>query len=869
MPKNTTASATARGEAHKKLVIVESPAKAKTIGKILGSGYIVKPSVGHIRDLPERTLGVDIEHGFEPKYVISPEKKKVVGELKKAAKGCDAIYLASDPDREGEAIAWHLQEVLQPTTKAPFYRVQYNEITPRAVHAAFDAPGTINMNRANAQQARRILDRIVGYRVSPLLWRQLKKGLSAGRVQSVALRLVVEREKQIQAFVPQPYWVMGAEVRRQTEPLDPFTLRLTRIDNEKAEITTEEQAKQISAELNGTRTLTVKAITASKRERHALPPFITSTLQQAASSVCKISPNKTMSLAQKLYEGIDLDGKGPVGLITYMRTDSVNIAQDARHAAKTFISARYGANYFADNYYKSNSNAQEAHECIRPTDITRTPESVKNKLEPMELRLYELIWKRFTASLMASAIIDQKAIDVEPVFDGVSPPVGEKAHHLYQFRATTSAIAFDGFLKVMALDIRKKKNDDDTDAEDSCDVDQLPPLETGMPLDLINWLNERKETKPPTRYSEATLIKTLESNGVGRPSTYASIIETLKARKYTSSNKDRQVAPTELGLTTLDLLLAKLPELFEVGFTAKMETLLDDVEAGKKVWTEMLQHDFYQNFCKWMDAAKEPPADESKVETILSLLKRVTAWGPVVKRGKRNYSDEHFVQSVCEQREAGEKPISDKQLAALANIAIRYRGQIPGAEEALAKMGFGDELEKDKAAPSNDEAIKRFKVLEKVELSDSQTTFVASLKSQVQMNRHLSERQIAALDRIIFQYAERIPDFDAVKTELNLGDEQAEAQVDTESPILIRLLGQVTKWQPATTRGKRTFNDEAFFKSLYTQFEQKRSFSPRQRFAMKRMITRYKAQIKEFAQYAEQLGLRTSKSKAASADAQE
>ena len=275
----------------------------------------------------------------------------------------------------------------------------------------------------------------------------------------------------------------------------------------------------------------------------------------------------------------------------------------------------------------------------------------------------------------------------------------------------------------------------------------------------------------------------------------------------------------------------------------------------------MLQHDFYQNFCKWMDAAKEPPADEAKVERIMSLLNRVTAWGPVVKRGKRNYSDEHFVQSVCEQRAAGEKPISDKQLAALANIAIRYRSQIPGAEEALKELGFGAELEKDKAAPSNDE--------EKLALSESQTSFVASLKSQVQMNRHLSERQIAALDRIILQYAEKIPDFDAVKADLNLDDEHAETQVDTESPILLRLLGQVTKWQPATTRGKRTFNDEAFFKSLSAQFEQKRSFSPRQRFAMKRLITRYKAQIKSFAQYAEQLGLRAPKTKAASSDAQD
>lgn len=831
----------------KKLVIVESPAKAKTIGKILGSNFVVKSSVGHIRDLPERTLGVDIEHGFAPKYVFSKGKAKVITELKKAAKSCDEIYLAPDPDREGEAIAWHLQESLADAAKGkPFHRVQYNEITPRAVRAAFDQPGEIDMHRVDAQQARRVLDRIVGYMVSPMLWRRLKKGLSAGRVQSVALRLVSERERQIQAFKIEEYWVMGANVRREKQPVDPFAIKLVKVDGEKPSIGSESAAKALLSDLEGC-SLKVGDVRVRETTRRPLPPFITSTLQQAASSVCGFSPNRTMSLAQKLYEGVDLGAGGPVGLITYMRTDSVNVARDAQASAKAFITEAYGASHYPEtpNFYKSRASAQEAHEAIRPTEVSRTPESLKGVLDAPSLKLYELIWKRFVASQMAAAKIAQKTVEIEPVKAGLA--------HAYAFSAASSEVLFDGFLKVMALDIRKKKPEEDDAEEEADEVDQLPPLAVGDPLVLIDWLSERKETKPPARYSEASLIRALEANGVGRPSTYASIIETLNARDYTSREK-RQLAPTDLGLEVNDLLVAKLAQLFDVGFTAKMEENLDQIEAGGIEWTQMMGN-FFGQFKQWMELAKEPPADAAKVSRVLALLEHVSAWGPEVQRGKRKYSDERFVASVREQIEKGEKAVSDKQLLALAKIAVRYRTQIPDAEPALAELGFHDEVAKDLASPSNEEAMRRFDVLQKIQLSENQTAFVESLKQQAESGRKLSERQLAALDRIIAQNAAQIEDFESVKQGLKLTAVEADQQPDPESPLLMEMLGQVKQWQEPVARGKMTFDDHAFFTSLSEQYSRKKSLSPRQRYAMKRMAFRYKSQIADFERYAEQLGL--------------
>jgi DNA topoisomerase-1 len=846
------------GKTGKKLVVVESPAKAKTIGKILGSDFVVKSSVGHIRDLPERTLGVDIEHGFIPKYVLSKGKAKVVAELKKAAKSCDEIFLAPDPDREGEAIAWHLQETLADSAKGkPFHRVQYNEITPRAVRAAFEHPGEIDMHRVDAQQARRVLDRIVGYMVSPMLWRRIKRGLSAGRVQSVALRLVAERERLIQAFKIEEYWVLGANVRRETQPLDPFPVKLVRVDGEKPSVGSEQAAQALLSDLDGC-SLRVKDVRSRETTRRPLPPFITSTLQQAASSVYSFSPNRTMGLAQRLYEGVDLGSGGPVGLITYMRTDSVNIARDAQDAARAFISKSYGDAYYPEtpNYYKSRASAQEAHEAIRPTDVARTPESLQGVLEVPELKLYELIWKRFVASQMSAAKIAQKTVEIEPVKSGLT--------HAYAFSASSSEVLFDGFLKVMALDIRKKKPEEEDSEMEPDEVDRLPPLATGDALRLIDWLSERKETKPPARFSEASLIRALEANGVGRPSTYASIIETLNSRDYTSREK-RQLMPTDLGLQVNDLLVGKLAQLFDVGFTAKMEESLDQVEAGGVEWTHMMG-DFFGQFKQWMELAKEPPADAGKVSAVLALLTHVTAWGPEVQRGKRKYSDERFVASVREQIEKAEKAVSDKQLEALAKMAIRYRGQIPDADAELGALGFNELIATENAAPSSEETQRRFDVLKSVKLSETQAAFVASLQQQAESGRRLSPKQLAALDRIIGQNSAQIENFDEIKQTLQLALAEADQQPDSESPVLMEMMRNVTQWQEPVKRGKMTFDDKAFFASLSDQFDRKKSLSPRQRYAMKRMTFRYKAQIPEFDRYAEQLGL-NKKGKAGNEDA--
>lgn len=833
----------------KQLIIVESPAKAKTIGKILGSDFLVKSSVGHIRDLPERALGVDIENGFAPKYVLSKNKSKVVDELRKAAKTCDAIYLAPDPDREGEAIAWHLQEVLAASAKGkPFYRVQYNEITPRAVRAAIENPGIINQNRVDAQQARRILDRIVGYMVSPLLWRRVKKGISAGRVQSVALRLVCEREREILAFVPEPYWLMGARVRKQAEPVDPFTIKLAKIDGEKADVRDEKTAQTTLDDLAG-RALRVDDIRTRQVTRRALPPFTTSTLQQAASSVCNFSPRRTMGLAQKLYEGVNL-GKGAadVGLITYMRTDSVAVSRDAQAATRDYIQAEYGAEFYpkTPNFFRSRAGAQEAHEAIRPTDLTLTPLSLKGILDAPTLRLYDLIWRRFVASQMAPAQIEQRTAVV------VSQPPPAQLHS-YELTASASEVIFPGFLKVMALDIRKSREAEGEESEVADEVEKLPPLQKGEMLDLLEWLSDRKETKPPSRFTEASLIKTLEANGVGRPSTYASIIETLDSRTYVTREK-RTLTPSDLGLQVNDLLVDKLNTLFDVGFTASMEESLDQIEAGGVQWTAMMAA-FYSRFREWMENAKEPPADRAKVDATFELLTHVSQWGAEVKRGKRTYSDEKFVQSVRDQCAAGEKPVSDKQLEALARIAVRYRDQIPGAEAALEQLGFAAFIAADAAAPSPEEADKRFTVLLDVELSDVQQQFVDSLHQQAESGRKLTENQLAALDKIIGRNAAQITDFDQVKADLKLSDDVAVTEEDHESGPLLDLMTSVTTWREPTKRGKMTFDDHSFYESLARQYGLKKALSPRQRAALKKMVIHYREQIPGFTDAVEKLGL--------------
>ncbi|MEI6564514.1 MAG: type I DNA topoisomerase [bacterium] len=828
----------------KSLVIVESPAKAKTINKILGPTFTVKASMGHIRDLPIRVLGVDLEHDFTPQYEVTPDRKKIVKELADIASTCDAVYLAPDPDREGEAIAWHLKALLK--GKVPddkFFRVTYNEITPRAVREAFANPSEINEKLVNAQQARRILDRIVGYKVSPLLWSRIRRGLSAGRVQSVALRLVCERETAIRAFIPEPFWLFGAEVRKEIEPRDPFTLRLARIKGEKADIKTPEHAEAVRKGLEG-RKLRVRDIIRRELTKRTFPPYITSSLQQAGSRVFDFTPSRTMKIAQKLYEGVDL-GDGPTGLITYMRTDSFNIAQDAMNACRTYIGEEYGAEYCPEkpNYFKSRGSAQEAHEAIRPTDVNRTPQKMSHLLSPDEFKLYSLIWQRFVASQMAPAKIEQKTVEVETVGSTGDAPD-------YLFRATASQVVFPGYMKVSGLQkkIKEKDQSEKEDvAEEEAEVDQLPPLERGELLELLKWLEERKETQPPGRFSEASLIKALEENGVGRPSTYASILGTLYDRKYIAKEK-KAIQPTDLGMQVNALLVQYLNELFGVKFTAGMEELLDEVEAGKVQWTDMLR-DFYARFVEWMKAAKGPTPDSAKVAQVLAVLGHVKEWGPEVKRGRRTYSDKKFSDSIGDQIVKGEKPLSMRQFESLGRIALRYREQIPGVETTMTEAGLGLLLEEKPELPPEASTVEKLLLLKGLEFDPpkarrgrtfDEKSFVESLQRRVDQNRELSPAQLAVVNRMVLKYSDRINDFESIQSRLGLAAQGPQTE-DPECTTLLNQLASVTEWKAATEKNGKTFDDKVFFLSLSRQYGQRKSLTPRQKSALKRMAKKYGA----------------------------
>ena len=536
----------------KNLVIVESPAKAKTINKYLGKDYLVKASIGHIKDLPSKGLGVDIEHNFEPTYELIPDSKKrnnkkIVAELKKAAKEAEAIYLAADPDREGEAICQHLAEEIVPKRPAkPAYRVMFNEITKRAVNAAFEHPRQIDGNLVDAQQARRVLDRLVGYKVSPLLCRTIGGRLSAGRVQSVALRMVVEREREIEKFVKTEYWTIAANVSSKLPPafdsrlfkIGEQTVKTSGFDQElkKNEVLINDEAKagEIVAEAEK-QSFVVNDVTTKERKRNPVPPFITSKLQQEASRKLGFAVKKTMMLAQKLYEGVELGPEGSVGLITYMRTDSTRVSDTALGEVRDYINRQYGADYLPEKavYYRSKKDAQDAHEAIRPTEVARTPDSLAKYLKPEELKLYRLIWQRFVASQMTPAVFDQTTIDIQ---------AGR-----FIFRATGSVQKFDGFLKIYQ-EGRDEKTEEDDEAERS-----LPAVEKGETLKLNSITPEQHFTEPPPRYTEATLVKALEEKGIGRPSTYAAIMSTIQEREYVEKIQSR-FHPTALGKTVNDLI---------------------------------------------------------------------------------------------------------------------------------------------------------------------------------------------------------------------------------------------------------------------------------------------------------------------------
>jgi len=584
-----------------RLVIVESPAKARTVGRILGRGFVVKASIGHVRDLLKSQLAVDIENDFKPTYRVPKEKQAVVRELREAVKEAAEVYLATDPDREGEAIAWHLTEVANiPASK--LRRVVFHEITEPAIKEAFAHPRGIDMQLVNAQQARRILDRLVGYKLSPLLWEKVRGRLSAGRVQSVALRLIVEREREIQAFVPEEYWTIAVELSKLDEDRT-FRARLVRYRGAEPELHNEEQVRPLVEELRDA-LYGVVSVKKGERRRRPAAPFTTSTMQQEASRRLGFTARRTMAVAQQLYEGLPLGEEGSVGLITYMRTDSTNISPLAQEEARRFIAQTYGEQLLPPEppVYKTRARiAQEAHEAIRPTSVFRTPESVKPYLDRDQYRLYELIWKRFVASQMAPAILDTMTVEIVAVprsliANGEIPAEALESPR-YLFRATGSAIRFPGFLVVY----EEAREEDVRPEEEEEGGGLLPPLEPNERLRLWQVLPEQHFTQPPPRYTEASLIKALEEYGIGRPSTYAPIISTLFQRGYVE-RVDKRLVPTPLGITVTDLLVQHFPDIMDVNFTARMEEDLDRIAAGEVDWVEVLRA-FYGPFEQRLQAA--------------------------------------------------------------------------------------------------------------------------------------------------------------------------------------------------------------------------------------------------------------------------
>jgi DNA topoisomerase-1 len=555
----------------KSLVIVESQAKAKTINKFLGSSYTVKSCLGHIRDLPKNRLGIDSENDFCPNYVIIPERKEVIKEIKKSSQDADKVFLAPDPDREGEAISWHLSEVLK---RDNLYRIAFNEITEEAVKKAIKNPGKIDLNKVNAQQARRILDRIVGYKLSPLLWKKIGKGLSAGRVQSVALRIICDREKEIVDFVPKEYWVITVKLKKRTGEKKDFEAKLEKIGNKKAEIDNESEAEKIVGELRKEEFF-VCGIKKKEQKRAPHPPFTTSQLQQEAARKFGFTPTRTMRIAQRLYEGVEI-GKERVGLITYMRTDSVHLSLESQREASYYIKEKFGENFAPSKFpvYRSKKGAQEAHEAIRPTSIKREPKEMEEFLSPEEHKLYRIIWSRFLASQMKPAILKLTTVEI-------------KAGR-FNLEAKGMGVKFEGFMTVYGKE-EKESN--------------IPALEEGEKLDVLAIEEKQHFTKPPPRFSDATLVKALEEEGIGRPSTYAPIIQTIGERKYVEK-VDGKFCPTELGAIVVKLLVEHFPEIMNLKFTSNIENELDKIEDGKSDWVKLLS-DFYRPFIAMVGKAND------------------------------------------------------------------------------------------------------------------------------------------------------------------------------------------------------------------------------------------------------------------------
>ncbi|MBI3621217.1 MAG: type I DNA topoisomerase [Nitrospirae bacterium] len=592
------------------LLIVESPSKAKTLSKYLGREFMVKSSVGHIKDLPKSKLGIDVEHEFRPEYVVIQGKQKVVDELKEAAAHAGKIYLAPDPDREGEAIAWHIAEELN-GKRPELYRVLIHEITERGVREAIANPGRINMDKVQAQQARRVLDRIVGYTVSPLLWEKVRRGLSAGRVQSVAVRLICEREQEITAFVKEEFWSVTATVQGANPPA--FAAKLAKLNGQPIDLSTQAQAEEAAALIRNA-TLTVTSVEQKEKRRNPLPPFTTSKLQQDAVRKLRFTAKKTMTLAQRLYEGIELGKEGPVGLITYMRTDSTRISNDALAEARDYIQTEYGAAHLPErpNVYKNKKGAQDAHEAIRPTAVARHPDQLRSVLERDAYLLYKLIWQRFVASQMAQAQFDVTRAEI----------TAQAKQGNALLTATGTVMKFPGFMALytetreeVSPEAAKPGTPAAAEAEEPDRADEsmaLPPLQQGDRLRLVGVEPKQHFTQPPPRYNEALLVKELEERGIGRPSTYATIISTIQDRKYVEKREAR-FHPTELGQIVNELLVAHFPDIFNVRFTAKMEEELDEIEEGQLRWVQVME-DFYKPFQKRLSKAQVDMQDVKRQE---------------------------------------------------------------------------------------------------------------------------------------------------------------------------------------------------------------------------------------------------------------
>ncbi len=833
----------------KKLVIVESPAKARTIGRILGGDYIVTASMGHVRDLPEKSLGIDIENRFEPVYVEM--NKALVSKLRVAARDVVSVYLAPDPDREGEAIAWHLQELLRKSCKGEFHRVAFHEITKGAVTRAFESPGEINVNLVDAQQARRVLDRLVGYQISPLLWTKIKRGVSAGRVQSVALRIVCDREREIQAFLPVEYWLFAAdfEVLKRIEGATgkTFSAKLVKVSGAKPEISNEEQARDLKTRISSLSDFSIASVETKPIMRNPSPPLITSTMQQASG----FSASQTMRIAQQLYEGVDADRGEAGGLITYMRTDSVSVSSEAQHSCRSYIAANFGSEYVPEkpNFYKSKSSAQGAHEAIRPTDVSLTPEKAAAFLDPQQLKLYTLIWKRFVASQMAPSRMQKTTVDV----DG--------GGGVCTFRAEATEIVFPGFniLKVAKAD-----------EEEDMSPGILKALQRDDKCKAQEINTEQKFTEPPPRFTEATLIRELEANGIGRPSTYATIVRTIQSRDYCDKSRKGQLSPTKLGFEICDYLVDKLPELFEIKFTSEMETKLDEIEEGKVEWRAMLK-DFYDKLSTWLKDAKFANAPETgSAGELVALLSQISQWDTPERRDKRVLDDSKFFESVKRQFESDGK-LTEKQWKALLSLALKYKSQMPGFDSFVNDSRVSKDMsvavqrmeERDDAGRRQQEhmASDKFKRLSQVlELMAAvkwdepsrkgfrtydDGKFFSSLKKQSDSGRALSEKQMEALRRLAQKYLDQLESPETAKEVLGINgtDVSSAAAPETEpKPEIedaITKLSAVTEWAEPSKKGRRVFDDKEFFGSLKTQYQQRHYLSSKQEFALKKLLAKY------------------------------